>query len=98
MFVVMSVLYFLTYIKRLFFVLILSIMAPLVIVYDFVSKLGKGSANIFSSWVKEFTSLVFIQSIQAFIFAVVMVSISKDFYQEVLRRSQKCTSSLHIKL
>lgn len=72
MFVVMSVLYFLTYIKRLFFVLILSIMAPLVIVYDFVSKLGKGSANIFSSWVKEFTSLVFIQSIQAFIFAVVI--------------------------
>ena len=33
-----------------------------------------------------------------FIFAVVMVSISKDFYQEALRRSRKCISSLHIKL
>lgn len=38
-FVIQSLLYFFAYIKRLFYIIVLALMAPVVVVYDFVSKI-----------------------------------------------------------
>lgn len=38
-FVFQSLLYFFSYIKRFFYIIVLAIMAPIVVVYDFVSKM-----------------------------------------------------------
>lgn len=77
--VVQSILYFFAYIKRLFYVIILALMAPVMIVYNFFVKSisGGGKNDVFGNWIKEFCVIVFTQTLQAFIFAIIIVIIIK---------------------
>lgn len=73
-FIVQSMLYFFAYIKRFFYVIILSLLAPVMVIYDFLGKvvMKKGVIIIV---IKELGSLIFTQSVQAFLLSNVMVII-----------------------
>lgn len=70
-FVFQSIMYFLAYLKRFFYIIILSFFGPFLVLYDFLAKSMGQNANTLSKWLKEFCALVFIQSLQAFLLAMV---------------------------
>ncbi|MCX8074429.1 MAG: hypothetical protein N2749_02440 [Clostridia bacterium] len=75
-FVAQSLLFFFAYVKRLFYIIILAIMAPIMVVYDFINKSVASKAGGFlSNWIKEFCTLVFMQTLQAFLLAIVVILI-----------------------
>lgn len=74
-FCVQSLMYVLAYIKRLFYIVLLALMAPVIVLFNYASGIA-GKASALSKWIKEFTSLVFIQTIQAFILSIIVVIIA----------------------
>ncbi len=70
-FVFQSIMYFFSYLKRFFYIIVLSFFAPFMVLYDFVSKIIGGKGNTLSKWIKEFCALVFLQTIQAFLLTMV---------------------------
>jgi hypothetical protein len=64
-----------TYIKRVFYILILSVIAPVVVIYDFF--MGNGKNKIFSVWIKELATLIFVQSLQALLMTVMLFVVIK---------------------
>lgn len=68
-----SLMFLWVYIKRLFTVLILIILAPLVGVKYAIDSAGKGQrSKIFTSWVYEFTMNVLIQPVHALLYVALM--------------------------
>ena len=41
-FVIQSIMYFIAYLKRFFYILVLALFAPLVVIYDFLTKTAMG--------------------------------------------------------
>lgn len=75
-FVFQSIGFFISYIRRLFMVTVLSLIAPFVIIYDFFLKAAVGSrTSVFSTWFKELFTLIFVQTFQAFLLAIIMTLI-----------------------
>ena len=64
------------YAKRLVYVIILGVCAPLVIVLDTINKVVKGSSNILNSWFKEFATSVFMQTFHSILLVVIMSILS----------------------
>lgn len=61
------------YLKRVFYSILLAIIAPLIITMDTVYKsIGKQS-KLFANWLKEFIIIVFMQSIHALFLVVVLL-------------------------
>ena len=58
--------------KRLMYVILLGVAAPLVVVVDTLNKITKGSSNILNGWFKEFTAAVFMQSFHAVMLVVIL--------------------------
>ncbi len=59
--------------KRLVYTMILGCMAPLVVVFDTIGKILKGSSNVLSNWFREFVTLVFSQSLHAIVVTISLV-------------------------
>lgn len=83
-FVIQSIGFFVSYIRRLFMVTVLAIISPFVIIYDFFMKSAVGSKNsVFNSWFRELCTLIFVQTFQAFLLAIIMsviVSLTASSY------------------
>ena len=62
--------------KRLMYVILLGIAAPMVVVVDTLNKITKGSSNILNGWFKEFTAAVFMQSFHAVMLVVILNMLS----------------------
>lgn len=89
-----SLIFFISYSKRLFYIIMLVLMAPIVVVFDYMMKFKKGGGAL-SSWAKEFLQLVFIQTLQAFIYAIVIgfiINVLKQDYSKALSITEKNTS------
>ncbi len=72
-FIFQSVGFFVSYVKRLFIVVVLAVLAPVVVIYDFFTKsVLSGKSNVFSSWLRELCSLIFVQTFHAFLLAIIM--------------------------
>ena len=85
-FVFQSIGFFISYIRRLFMVTVLSIIAPFVIIYDFFLKAAVGSrTSVFTSWFKELFTLIFVQTFQAFLLAIIMTMIISLTVSDYLR-------------
>ena len=67
-----SITLLIAYGKRLMYVILLGIAAPMVVVVDTLNKITKGSSNILNSWFKEFISAVFMQSFHAVMLVVIL--------------------------
>ena len=78
-FVFQSISFFIAYLKRLFIVVVLAVLAPFVVIYEFFRKsaFGGSKGGIISSWLRELGTLIFVQTFQAFLLAVVMSIIVK---------------------
>lgn len=74
--VVQSLMLLITYLKRVFYVAILSLLGPIVVIYDFFLN---SKNKIFTVWFKELCTLVFVQSLQAFLLAISFIIIM-DLY------------------
>ena len=72
---IQSIMLLITYIKRVFYILILSVIAPVVVIYDFF--MGNGKNKIFSVWIKELATLIFVQSLQALLMTVMLAVVIK---------------------
>ena len=84
-FVFQSAGFFVSYVKRLFLVVALAVLAPIVVIYDFFMKSALNSGNnIFSTWLKELCSLIFVQTFHAFLFAIIMSIIVKAVSNQYL--------------
>lgn len=70
-FVIQSLMYFFAYLKRYFYIIVLSFFAPLLVLFDFFNKAIGKQSDTFSKWLKEFCALVFLQSIQAFLLSMI---------------------------
>lgn len=67
-------------------VTVLSIIAPFVIIYDFFLKAAVGSrTSVFTSWFKELFTLIFVQTFQAFLLAIIMTMIISLTVSDYLR-------------
>lgn len=87
-FVIQSIGFFISYIRRLFMVTVLAIIAPFVIIYDFFTKSAFGTkSNVFGSWLKELCTLIFVQTFQAFLLAIIMSVIVTLTASEYLKDS-----------
>ena len=85
-FVFQSIGFFISYIRRLFMVVVLSVISPFVIIYDFFLKAAVGSrTNVFSTWFKELFTLIFVQTFQAFLLAIIMTVIISLTVSDYLR-------------
>ena len=76
-FVFQSVMYFFAYLKRFFYIVILSFFGPFLVLFDFLSKAVGQNSNTLSKWIREFCSLVFIQTLQAFLLTMIATLIVK---------------------
>lgn len=63
--------------KRLVYTMMLGVMAPLVVVFDTLGKVLKGSSNVLSNWFREFATLVFSQSLHAIVVAISLIIIGE---------------------
>ncbi len=70
-FVFQSIMYFFAYLKRFFYIIILSFFGPFLVLYDFMAKAMGQKSSTLSKWIKEFCAIVFIQSLQAFLLTMV---------------------------
>ncbi len=70
-FVFQSIMYFFAYLKRFFYIVILSFFGPFLVLYDFMAKAMGQRNSTLSKWIKEFCAIVFIQSLQAFLLTMV---------------------------
>ena len=70
-FVFQSIMYFFVYLKRFFYIIILAFFAPFLVLFDFLNKAIGRQSDTLSKWIKEFCSLVFVQSIQAFLLTMI---------------------------
>ena len=62
------------YIKRLFYAIILGIIAPIIVAIDILKKSIFSSSGIFNKWLTSFAGVVFTQTVQAFaLFALLKV-------------------------
>ena len=64
--------FLLMYMKRMFTVAFLIIIAPLITVTYPIDKIGDGQAQAFAAWLNEFIVTTFIQSLHAFTYMVFM--------------------------
>ncbi len=73
-FVFQSISFFISYMKRLFMVVVLAILAPFVVIYEFFKKstFGASKGGIMNSWLRELCTLIFVQTFQAFLLAIIM--------------------------
>lgn len=60
----------LMYTKRFLIVFLLSILGPLLMVYDLIIKTIKGQSSVRIDWIKEYTFNVLIQVVHAFVYLV----------------------------
>lgn len=74
-----SIAIILSYFKRLFYSILLSIVSPLIVAVDTVNKSLGLQSKILSTWVKEFTITVFIQSLHALFLAVILKILSEVY-------------------
>lgn len=85
-FVFQSIGFFISYIRRVFMVTVLSIISPFVIIYDFFMKAAIGARNsVFNTWLRELCTLIFVQTFQAFLLAIIMSVIVSLTASEYLR-------------
>ena len=63
---------FVTYAKRLIYIIILGVCAPLVVAVDTINKATKGSSTVLSNWFKEFVGTVFLQTFHAILMLVIL--------------------------
>lgn len=68
-----------SYIKRVFFTLILGLVSPLIIATDTVLGISGGHSTVFKSWLKNFIGTVFTQSFHA-AYLVVVFRILNNIY------------------
>lgn len=73
--VVQSFMFMMSYFKRIYYVIVLALMAPLIVIYDFFNKSFTSKGGALGNWFKEFLTLVFIQTLQAFIYAFIITLI-----------------------
>ena len=64
--------FFFIYLKRIFVIAFLIIIAPLITVTYPIDKIGDGQAQAFAAWLNEFIVTTFIQSLHAFTYMVFM--------------------------
>lgn len=74
-----SIAILLSYFKRLFYSLLLSIVSPLIVAVDTVNKSLGIQSKILSTWMKEFSITVFIQSIHALFLTIILKILSKVY-------------------
>lgn len=78
LFVFESIGFFISYIKRLFIVVVLAVLGPFVVIYDFFVKSAMGAQkSIFGVWLKEICTLIFVQTFHAFLLAIILSIIVK---------------------
>lgn len=80
---IQSLMLLINYIKRIFYVLVLSIIGPIVVVYDFVLGSINSKNKVFNVWIKELCSLIFVQAFQALLMAL-MLSIVVNLYHDAI--------------
>ncbi len=78
-FVFQSISFFVSYLKRLFMVVVLAVLAPFVVIYDFFKKstFGANKGGIINSWLRELGTLIFVQTFHAILLAIIMSIIVK---------------------
>ena len=77
-FIFESIGFFISYLKRLFIVVVLAVLGPFVVIYDFFVKAAMGSQkSIFGVWLKEICTLIFVQTFHAFLLAIILTIIVK---------------------
>lgn len=64
--------FFLMYIKRMFSITFLMIIAPLITITYPIDKIGDGKAQAYEKWISEYMVNMFIQPIHAFVYTVFM--------------------------
>ncbi len=62
--------FLLIYVKRFLVVFLLSLLGPLLMIYDLMIRTIKGKSSVRTDWIKEYTFNVLIQVIQAFVYLV----------------------------
>ena len=62
--------FFLMYVKRFLVLFFLSVLGPILMVYDLIMKTIKGKSEIRMDWIKEYTFNVLIQAVHAFVYVI----------------------------
>jgi len=71
-----------SYLKRLFMCLVLGIISPLIVAVDTITSATGKQSNIFSNWLKNFSTTVFMQTIHS-AYMVVSLQILAEVYNGV---------------
>lgn len=76
--------FFWLYTKRLLMVGLLIVVSPLIIITYSIDKAGDGKAQVFSSWMKEYTVNILIQPLHALIYMVFVLTANALAYKSPL--------------
>lgn len=76
--------FFWLYMKRLLMVGLLIVVSPLIIVTYSIDKAGDGKAQVFSSWLKEYSVNMLIQPLHALIYAIFVLTANAIAYRSPL--------------